>query len=284
MELNLKDLTDQREATILERDDHRVLVALPPGTRTEVVDVFAKFPERISTRVTIHNTDDFIGYVNRFKNQNTTIFVSPNVEAIGKSSVIADAVIDYHKDDQNGNGEAVEPQWGQHRAQLVAAPSLEYAKLLQFNGAGMVPQDVFARSLKDLARFCSSMPAGDLLEIARNIALTSKGNFQNVTDDFSGSVDFQYKVAVTAAVNSPVQNRNLQVPQTINFKLPILEGTEPVEVVCEFRYKIPANAEDSVKLGLFIQEKAWIEKDAITAVANTIRDETDAHTLVATWA
>lgn len=248
---------------------------------TPVEEYNAIGPAKIEETITLHNLGGFLDYVNRFKNPDSTIFVTPDVSTIGKSSVIATTVIDYHESAHEGGGRTDErARWGLHVVKLMAAPSLAYQKLLALHDR-MLPQDVFARELNEIAKFSSSHAVADLMEIARTLSLTSAGQFQSFEDDLSGSVEFAYNVKVKASAGS--QTQRLTVPSEIGFNVPVLDGSDSTQVLCDFRYNIPDGPEDKVKLGIRIKDKTWIEKEALDGVASRIADGTQLMTLSGTF-
>lgn len=226
---------------------------------------FAESPMQASAKVSLHGLPSFSAYVNRFKNEDTVIFVSPNLRSLDGRSPIACACIDYH-------GREV-ARFVQHRATLIAAPHLAYAKLMAIDDAGFIEQQDLAKALQGLERFVTSMPGAELSEIARTLQLTSKGEFANVQDDFTGSVDFRFNMKVAASAG--VELRQLTVPEVVTFTLPLLEGTQPIEVQCRFKYRVPEQAGGRPLLALEIIDRDWLEKECIDFVASTLSGLTE---------
>lgn len=279
----IRDLVATQEPKVIDLPgggylllSHKDLAATP------VENYNAIGPAKIEETIVLYNLGSFLAYVNRFKNADSTIFVTPDVSTISKSSVIATAVIDYHQSaHQSVQSEQEErARWGIHTAKLMAAPSLAYLKLLNLHDK-MLPQDVFARELNEIAKFSSSHAVADLMEIARTLSLTSAGQFQSFEDDLSGSVEFAYNVKVKASAGS--QTQRLTVPSEIGFHVPVLDGSDATNVLCDFRYNIPDGPEDKVKLGIRIKDKTWIEKEALDGVAARIGDGTQLMTLSGTF-
>lgn len=285
MELTPELLGDRREAVIMKEDENRVTFALPPDYNIKTISDYASRPERVKQTVTLHDLVSFTGYVNRFKNPDSVLFFTPNVSKIATSLIIATAVIDYHQSPIDTTSDAEEPgaRFGDHTVKLVASPSLAYRKLLELDGQ-LIPQAEFARKLDDIAKFSKTIPAGDLKEVARDLSLTSKGDFRNYEDDLSGSITFGYSLKVNASVNSGTSQRNLAVPSAIDFEVSILEGQEPVLVECDFRYAVPNGPDDSVKLGIRIKDREWLEKAAIQEVSQFAAEATGLLTLSGSYA
>ena len=143
---------------------------------------------------------------------------------------------------------------------------------------GSVPwleQDVFARSMLNLARFCTSMWAADLLELAQKLTLTSKGAFRSINDDLSGSVSVAYDVQVSAKVDSGTTTKNIDVPSSISFNLPMLLGGSPVSINADLLYRIPDEAGGKIKLGIRLPDRVYVERDVLEALVAQLSTDTE---------
>ena len=231
-------------------------------------------PARIRQHFAAAGIDAFTGYVNRFKDPNSTIFITPTLTSLANGAVLATAVLDYHESSaQPAEGGALphEPRWGQHTASLAARPSLPYAKLLALDGKFM-DQPQFAQALEDIARFASSHSQADLVETARTISLTSKGDFKSFEDELSGSVDFKFDVRVGATAGTA--ERKLTVPSTIDFTIPLIDGLDPVVITTKFKYRVPESPGAKVTLGIQIVDRVWLEDAAIAEAKGKLADAT----------
>ena len=217
-------------------------------------------PARIRQHFAAAGIDAFTGYVNRFKDPNSTIFITPTLTSLANGAVLATAVLDYHESNPQPAEEGHlphDPRWGNHVVTLAARPSLPYAKLLALDGKFM-DQPQFAQALEDIARFASSHSQADLVETARTISLTSKGDFKSFEDELSGSVDFKFDVRVGATAGTA--ERKLCLP--------------PVTVITKFKYRTPQNPGDKVTLGIQIVDRVWLEDAAIAEAKGKLADAT----------
>ena len=244
-------------------------VALPPGWTTSQERDLRKHPDNVSTVVDLLGIPSFVEYVNRFKNQNSTIFVTPDLTRLSSNMVLATAFLEYHEDGSGADDTL--PNFLTHLAKVTARPSLVYSKLLQLDGK-LMDQTAFAQALEDVARYSSSHAAADLLETARTISLTSKGNFKNYEDDFSGSTEFRFDLQVSA--NAGTVERKLVVPSVIEFRAPLIDGLSEELVQTKFLYRVPQGHEGKVQLGLKIVDRAYLEEKAIAEAANKIAEAT----------
>lgn len=253
------------------------LAAIPKDYKVESLENFLNEPTRIRQTISLISIDEFVEYVDKYHINNTTIFVTPNLQDLSKGTVLAKAIIDYHSPKNEGDGLRGNASWGDHIVLLKATPSPEYELLMQLDGQ-IINQSDFALKLRDIARFCTSHPAADILDVVRTMTLTSTGNFESIEDDFSGSVKLGYDVQVKA--NAGTQQRKLEVPRSITFNAPLLLGMEPVEIVAELLYRIPKNPQEKVQLGIRLPDRKWQELETVNAVAARLREATDLLTLV----
>lgn len=250
---------------ILDKTGGRPLAIVPIDHKAIDLEPFADNPQRTRRKVTLSDSTSFFDYIERLKDDSSVVFVSPSLASISASTTIATCIFDYDTQDV--------PHWGDHTVGLQAKPSIAYAKLQGMNNK-LFEQPDFAKAIKELSRFATSPQPADLLEIAHYLVLSSKGEFVNINDEISGSVDLTYKVKVTAAVNSSSENRKLVVPEYIDFVLPLIEGSAPQHVRVEFLYRVPASSDAKLSLGLRIVDKDYIEEEALLGVVTKIREQT----------
>lgn len=238
-------------------DGGSLFVSKPNGVEIEPIERFLPNPRRPRSGSHHATVESFMGFVMRHKRKNSAIYVA---EELKPGQAIAVAILDDHTNTSNGDGT---PGWGEFRATVFASVSPEYALLTAFDGK-LFKQSDFALALRDIARFATKPQAADLIEIVRTINLTSKGRFQSVTDQFSGSVDFAFEHKVAA--NAGTETKKLKVPETFGFKMAILAGGAAVPIDAEFVYRTPAEAGGEVQLGLRLPNRKWDEAAAVEGV------------------
>lgn len=250
---------------ILQRDGAAGPLAVVPDSMGVVdLEKYGIAPTSIRQSVELHNLEDFTSLVNRFKNDASIIFVSPNLKSLAGGGTLATAVIDYHGKDA--------PAWGNNTITLKARASLAYEKLMALDGK-LLPQPEFAVAIEDVSAFASSIARADLLEIAQTLRLTSKGDFSNFNDEASGSVDFRYNLQVNASAGTSVE-RKLTVPAQVSFNVAVLDGLDPVDIPVKLLYRTPNSTNDKVQMGFKILDRAWIEDAALQQVASAISEGT----------
>lgn len=258
-------------ATLLQLDNGQQVAAVPDDYALTDLETFRDNPNRITNTINVNGLDSFLGYVNRFKGASSTIFITPDLTQLATGAVLATAYLDYHAAASDATVDEALPSWMGHRVELFAQPSLPYAKLLNLDGK-LLTQPEFAQALEDIARFSSSHPAAELVEIARTISLASKGDFKSFEDELSGSVDFRFDMAVRASAGT--QERRLSVPSIIDFKIPLIDGLTPVGVQAKFLYRVPEQPGGKVLLGVKIVDRVWIEQAAVSEAKEMVAEGT----------
>ena len=241
------------------------LVAVPDGVTLQTIDE-AKLPAPLRTRgvTQLHQYQAFVKYVNKYAETDAMIFVSPEI-AFRSGGVLASAQLDFPAPGK--------PQWSGHTAQLIVQPSIEYTMLTNIDGK-LLEQDEFARQMLKLGRFCTSMSSADLLELAQKLTLTSKGSFRSITDELSGSANIAYDVQVAAKVDSGTTTKNIEVPSSISFNLPMLLGGSPVSLNADLKYRIPNEAGGKILLGLSLPDRVFVEREVLEALVQQLNTDT----------
>jgi uncharacterized protein YfdQ (DUF2303 family) len=252
-------------------------IALPPNWKLQDTEHLLPFPKRARARVQLCSPTDFLAYIERYKRPNSLAMVNPSFAALSAGGTLATVIIDYHDPETDDAGTA---GWCDHVAEFTPAMSPAYALLCDIDGI-ILPQEEFAGRLRDLARFCTSHAAADLLEIVRTLTLTSRGEYASLNDDISGSVRLGYDVQVDAKAGTAA--RSLEIPREIHFGVPIFLGDdESRDIVAELLYRVPKQAGGQVQLGIRMPERRWLEDELTRSLAATIREKSGLLTVVGT--
>lgn len=248
------------------------VAAVPDGVTLRSLESLLDKPVRISGMTNFREYPSFIDYVKQYKQEGARIFVSPDL-TFSKNEQLAICYLDFPAPGK--------PVYSEHMARLLVQPSLEYRKLMELDNQ-LLSQDDFARRLRDVARFCTSLPAADLLEIANKLTLTSKGDFKSITDDITGAVSFAYDVQVKATLGAPAGStpKTLEIPTNISFHLPLLLGGREVSLDAELLYRIPEEAGGKIKMGLRLPNRLYDERDLLQALVQSIGTDTGVETAV----
>lgn len=238
-------------------------IVMPQGYQKQdiiIPDALLPRPRRLKQHHSFYNVSDVIQYVNRYKTGTSLILLSP--EPVN-GQPCARIILDYHPGKD-------EPTWGEHVVDLIFRTSWQFDAISELTKA-KIPQDQFALALRDIAGFCESVPAAELIEVARTLSLTVKGNFKSITDEFNGSIDFAYGMQVTGSAGT--ETRKLTVPQQLDWKVPILLGGAKQLVQTDFIYGIPQENE-KVKMGLRMHGRG----EMLMTLAESIRVELQLYT------
>lgn len=261
-------------------------LALPPGWTAQDLDESDRpLPRRVIETVTVTTPEDFIAYVNRYKEPNSLLLVSPELLAVTDGQEVARAVLDYHTPGTSTTTPSAVPgvpdsvkvetgaRHGDHVVRLTAKASPEYALLRSIDGK-LFDQPDFARTLNDsLCRFCTSHAAADLVELARTLVLTSSGEYESIKDDFSGSIRLGYRVKVDAQ-STAMAAKGVEIPTHFTFRVPLLLGGAPMDMRAEFYYRVPRESGQPVKLGIRLPDRQLMELEAIAALRKVLAEGT----------
>lgn len=241
-------------------DGSPLFVSKPSGVEIENLEPFLPNPRRQRSNAGHSTIASFVDYVGRHKRPNSALYVA---EDLKPGQAIAVAILDDHTSAGAGGAAG----WGDFRATSFASVSPEYALLTGFDGK-VFNQSEFALSLRDISRFAVKPQAAELLELVRSISLSTKGRFQSATDEASGSVNFAFEHKVSAQAGT--ETKRIKVPETFTFRMPILAGGAPVDIVAEFFYRVQNEAGGEVRLGLRLANRRWDEAQAIEGVVATL--------------
>lgn len=253
-------------------------IALPPGFTLADLEKFREFPRAIKEHVQLTTLGGFTEYVNRYKRPETLVLITPTLESLGTGAALATATLDYHTHAHDEIGE--HPRRATHLATFHPTRSPAYALLCSIDGIIMSQED-FAQRLRDLARFCTSHPAGELLEVIQTLQLTSRGEYQSHNDDISGAVRLKFNLEVEARAGTT--EKSLTVPSGVDFSVPIfLDDANPTTVRTELLYRVPRQSGGQVQLGIRMPDRKWLEHQLIQGVGAQIREATDLLVLTGT--
>lgn len=286
MEINVKDLLLHGEQNA--RKPH-VLSAAETGRATDTIMVpdgftaqqvkLSELPKPLFVRqnVITRRIKDFVEYIAKYRNPDSFLTLAPTVAFNGHA--IADAVLDYHRpsDKPQVQGQEIEPEWGTHTVDYVPQIHPAYDLLTQLDGK-LLPQADFAKGMKKLSRFLTSMQPIDLLELLRTFNVTTKGDFKSAEDDISGSVDFRFDLQATPGAGT--YEKKITVPDSFEFVMPILYDGQPRTIKAELRFRAPEKGDSVVKMGLALVDREFDELAELDGLGDFFRTATGLLTVV----
>lgn len=198
--------------------------------------------------------DSFIAHVNRFKSDESVVF------AIAQEHNLQ-AVYDYHSADQ--------PAWCQHRAEYTCPLSREWSRWCGFAGKDR-SQDEFANfvdeHLNDLTSPHDDEGAAtpiDVLEMARNLAIHTKGTFERKLDPTTGEH--------TMVCKQEHGENSTKIPKAFYLALPVYEGGAKYRVEARIRFRIHHG---SPAFAIVLHRKQEILEDAFNEVREQVAKKT----------
>lgn len=203
-------------------------VIVPNDSKHIIFPDLLRAPLHVAQTVQLSTVAAFIGYVNRFADDNSVIFV--DIPA-GKIK----AVLDYHKAEfYSPNDGNATPRHGKHIATLHCQYTTEFEKIKDASGTKFT-QEGFALFLEDILPHVASPDAATLQEIVGSLQAKNNVDFKSGIRTDNGQVSLTYKETIEAKAGV---EGNLEVPQSITFGLQIHRGGSAYKLPARFRYRI----------------------------------------------
>jgi uncharacterized protein YfdQ (DUF2303 family) len=172
-------------------------------------------PDRQTGRVSLTDSDSFVGYVNRHRDDNRTTVWS-NVDQGTVTAVLNDHIQD-----------GPEAGWADHRATLQLKLTEDW-KFWAKNDGKLLSQGEFAEHLEEGALNIRIPAAADMLEIASSFQAKKGVAFKSSTRLDSGEVGLQYEETIEAKSG---RKGSIEIPQQFTLVLQPFDGGPEFEVV-----------------------------------------------------
>ena len=183
-------------------------------------------PLQLQQTVSLHTAKDFIGYVNRFADKNSVIFV--NVLG-GKIQ----AVLDYHEatpvDEYGSNAKQ---RLCSHKAIFNVEQTPEFKKIRDKSGESMSQSD-FALFLEDVMPYINQPAAAELYEIVSTLSAKTSVDFKSGVRTDNGQVSITYNENIDASAG---REGKLNIPEQIVFGIQVHRGGSHYALPARFRY------------------------------------------------
>lgn len=173
---------------------------------------------------TVHDTyASFCEHVARFRSDRTAVFCKLG----GDGCLIqARALYDYHTSEH--------PGWCQHDAILQLKPSPEFAAWRTVLDQPLLPAELADLIENNEADFLNP-PAAKLLEVALTLRATQNARVFQAHRLHNGDVQMEYSTQTEAVAGA---DESLTVPSEVTLRLPVVNGGNPSELRCYFRYAL----------------------------------------------
>lgn len=230
------------------------------GSRVEVAsDVLEAFDERMigprrrSGIVYLTDADSFVGFVQRWGSDATVIYA--DTKSLGFTAVI----------DENPAGPSG-TAWRGHRAVYACPRSPEWQAWTAVEGKAMSQTDFadFIESrLEDLAVVEGLPKPLDVLQVARQLNIKTKGTFQREINPTNGDHILVSKTETTSD--------STQIPRAFGLAIPVFESGTRYQVEARVRFAL---VDGRPQFSFTMHRRKEIERDAFGEVRNVIATET----------
>lgn len=212
-------------------------------------------PRRRVGRVAFHEVDSLIQYVQRFGREDTIVYANPGTFAV-------EVVLNEHPKGEDNTDAA----WRDHRATYSCPRSPEWIAWCEHDGKPMTQEkfaDFIESRLEDL-RAAPGMPAPtDVLTMARNLIMRTKGTFERQINPTTGA---------SVLVNkTETDTGSTEIPRAFAIGVAVFEGGVPYQVEARVRLEIK---EGRAAFAYVLHRRKEIERDAFQAVRAQIASET----------
>lgn len=219
--------------------------------------------------VALHTIPSFIAYLRRHQGPGTEVWVDRRNAAFV-------AVLDDHGERGEDQTPAEAPAgWGDHRATCILRPSNDLNKWLAGDNKLMSQVD-FADFIETVMHTIADPPAADLYEIAQTLQGNRSVVWKSGQRQADGQVQFRYEEQLDGRAGP---SGDLEIPTVITIALELYEGTEPVHVLANFRWRLN---EGRVLLGYRLQQLDVALREAIDAEIERVEAFTGRDTLLGT--
>lgn len=228
------------------------------ATRVEVADDIQRVIDE--RRVTPHRTKGtaqltelatFVAHVNRFK--------------IGESAVWAD-VSQFRLTAVYNENRSTGPAWRDHRAEYTCPRSPAWTLWTGLDGKGLT-QDQFAdhieANLEHLTHEAGYPPPTEILQMARDLTVLSKGTFQRQVNPTTG--------AGILVCKTETETGSTVIPRAFLLAIPVFDGGTPYRVDARVRFVL---ANGSPVFSYTLHRRTEIERDAFGDVRSAVAVDT----------
>lgn len=203
-------------------------VVVPEGSKVNTFPELLERPINLKQSVSLHTAKDFIGYVNRFSDPNSIIFVDVLNGRVK-------AVLDYHEatpvSEYNSNANQ---RHCNHIANFFVEKTTEFKKIEECSGKKFT-QTEFALLLEDIMPHIAEPVAAELYEIVQTLSANTKVDFKSGIRTNNGEVTLTYNETIEATAG---REGKLTIPEVIKFGVQVHRGGNAYLLPARFRYRI----------------------------------------------
>jgi len=214
-----------------------------------------EIPNRVEARLTTHDLQSFVDYIDRFAIKGTCLFA----KYATTEEFQLEAVIDYHGEPLHPKegeviGEVQIPDWCAHTIVYKPKFSREWLRWNSINGKP-ISQVAFAAFLEDNTQDVASPKGADLLGIVNTFKVDKQVTYSKDVTLQNGNVKFTF--------NSESKARGIgemEVPERFRLQIPVFHRGVSFAFDVKFRYRV----DEEGKLTLWVE---IVNKDVIIQAA-----------------
>jgi len=241
------------------------LMLVPPNWGTKNMAEFLP-PKRIKQTMRFSESGSFADYVNRFKTDNTMVFVRLNLDddSTPRGATFV-AALDYHSP-----APELKPSHCHHSARFDAVETPEWIAWMRADREAMNQVD-FATWLEDNQKVFVEPKGAELLEVVRSLHGHRNARFNTALRLDNGAYSASYEEDVTVRGNNATANGSIELPKEVKAGIAPFEGCQAYEVTARLKSRVSDR-----RLSLFFEtvQPHVIVRDAIKGLMEEIATKT----------
>ena len=255
-------------------------VVVPDGYQVHEFPPLEPVLTHIKQRVTLHDQQSFIDYVNAYKTERTRIFAEPGF--MGKPGELQQArvvaVLDYHdqakprpapEDAADMAAEGMmsgQPRYAAHVATYAPRYSEQWVRWHDNCRVAQLSQFAFAEMIEECRADIKEPAGGVLLDMIRTFKANRKVEFDSVTYQRDGSSKLHYSDTVD-------KQGSTDMPEKLTLAIPVYYRAKEALLLDVFiRYKL---GEKNVSFALKLDRADRVEDHAFEVLAGKIAEHTN---------
>jgi uncharacterized protein YfdQ (DUF2303 family) len=199
------------------------VILVPSGTNLLSLEKFLP-PSRIQQQVTLLEVESFVAYVNRFKGEDTLIFVN-----VTEQGAVFKAVIDYHG--QEG------PDYCSHVVNFSLIQTPEWKTWMEAD-RDLMSQVDFATWLEDNEKLLREPSGAALLELVRDLHGHKNARFNSAVRLDTGAHTVGYEEDVVIRGSNSSKSDEMALPPVIVAGISVFQGAPAYKVAARLKCRV----------------------------------------------
>ena len=225
-------------------DTESSVVCVPNSHGLHSLEQYQPAPNRIKAKPALASCESFCEYVNRFKNEETTVYLDMHKGMFR-------AALDHY---------GTEPSWVDHTASFEPLTSLQWQAWTRIHKQAH-PQVNFAEFIEENLDDIVEPPANEVLKAALQFQSKENVTLDTAQNLDSGAVKFNF---VKDSISSTVT-----FPHRIKVLIPVFENEPPKELEARIRYRVSTEGALSFTFS-FVRNPQMVHRKALEDIADNI--------------